>query len=79
MFPLSTEGVAAFESLKKSMERSVVAAIDEVMPFEVENDASEVVISCDLKQQDILLLSSQGHYKDPKSDILLSRKSLRPS
>ena len=41
-FPLSTEAVASFESA------SVVTAIDENLPFEVETDASEVALAATL-------------------------------
>ena len=47
-FPLSTEAVTSFESLKKSIEESVVTAIDENLPFEVETDASEVALAATL-------------------------------
>ena len=47
-FPLSTEAVAAFESLKKSIEESVLTAIHENLSFEVETDASEVALAATL-------------------------------
>ena len=37
-FPLSQQAIDAFESLKKSIEKAVVTAIDESIPFEVETD-----------------------------------------
>ena len=49
-FPLSTDAVAAFESLKKIIEESVVTTVDESVPFEVETDASEVAIAATLNQ-----------------------------
>ena len=48
-FPLSTEAVAA-ESLKKSIEESVVTAVDKNLPFEVETNASEVALVATLNQ-----------------------------
>ena len=50
MFPLSAEAVAAFEGLKKSIEESVVTAVNEDVPFEVETDASDVAIAATLNQ-----------------------------
>ena len=49
-FPLSSEAIAAFESLKKSIAESVVTARDEKIPFEVETDALEVAIAATLNQ-----------------------------
>ena len=72
-FPLSTEAVAAFESLMKSIEESVVTAIDENLSFEMETDASEVALTA------TQLHSSQGLYKDQKSDIRWSIKRLKLS
>ena len=43
------EAVAA-ESLKKSIEESVVTAFDEKLPFEVETNASEVALAATLNQ-----------------------------
>ena len=49
-FPLSSESVAAFEGLKKTVEESFVTAIDESIPFEVETDASDVALAATLSQ-----------------------------
>ena len=47
-FPLPRPAVEAFESLKKTIENSVVTTIDETIPFEVETDASEVALPATL-------------------------------
>ena len=49
-FPLSNDAQAAFESLKKDIAESVVCAIDEDAPFEVETDASDFAIAATLNQ-----------------------------
>ena len=49
-FSLSADAITAFESLKKSIEKSVVTAVDEEFLFEVETDASEVAIAATLNQ-----------------------------
>ena len=49
-FPLSQQAVQAFESLKKTVEEAVVAAIDDSVPFEVETDASDVALAATLNQ-----------------------------
>ena len=43
-FPLSEAAVEAFENLKLEIEQSVVSAVDEALPFEIETDASDIVV-----------------------------------
>ena len=43
-FSLPLPAVEAFESLKKTIEGAVVTAIEEIIPFEVETNASKVVL-----------------------------------
>ncbi|PIK56004.1 hypothetical protein BSL78_07097 [Apostichopus japonicus] len=50
MFPISDEANETFEKLKKEIENSVVVAIDESLPFQVETDASEFEIAGTLNQ-----------------------------
>ena len=50
-FPLPRPAVEGFESLKNMIENSVVTAIDETIPFEVETDASEVALAPTLSQR----------------------------
>jgi transposase InsO family protein len=49
-FPLSQQAVDAFESLKKSVEKAVITAVDESIPFDVETDASDVALAATLNQ-----------------------------
>ncbi|CAB3981036.1 Retrovirus-related Pol poly from transposon [Paramuricea clavata] len=47
----TSQAVQAFESLKKTVEEAVVAAIDDSIPFEVETDASDVALAATLNQK----------------------------
>jgi hypothetical protein len=49
-FPLSRQAVDAFESLKKSIEKAVVTAVDESILLDVETDASDVALAAILNQ-----------------------------
>lgn len=49
-FPLSTDAVRAFEDMKDAVEKSVLHAIDDNVPFVVETDASDHTIAATLNQ-----------------------------
>ena len=50
-FPLSKEALSAFYQLKNDIELSVVCAVDETAPFQVETDASEFALAATLSQK----------------------------
>ena len=49
-FPLTGDALESFNSLKIDVESSVVQAVDETQPFQVETDASEFALSATLNQ-----------------------------
>ena len=49
-FPLDSEALGAFESLKESLGKATLNIIDDAIPFVVECDASEVAVSATLNQ-----------------------------
>ena len=49
-FPLPAEAVSAFNQLKLEVEKSVVAAVDESLQFQLETDASDNAIAATLNQ-----------------------------
>jgi hypothetical protein len=49
-FPLNSDALAAFNTLKKELGNAALQHIDESLPFVVECDASEVALSATLYQ-----------------------------
>ena len=49
-FPLPSEAIGTLEDLAKMVEKSLVTAIDEGIPYKVETDASEVTLVAALSQ-----------------------------
>ena len=49
-FPLSSDAERAFNDFKREIEQSVVHAVDESMPFEIETDASDEAVAAVLNQ-----------------------------
>ena len=50
IFPLSSEEVACFQSLKKDISEASVAAFDDSLPLQIETDASSVSLAAVLSQ-----------------------------
>ena len=50
VFPLTGDALESFNSLKIDIESSVVQAVDETQPFQVETDATEFALSATLNQ-----------------------------
>ena len=47
---MSQQATEAFQSIKKTIDEAVVTAIDEDIPFDLETDASDIVIAGTLCQ-----------------------------
>ena len=50
VFPLTGDALESFNALKIDKESSVVQAVDETQPFQVETDVSEFALSATLNQ-----------------------------
>ena len=50
-FPLNSQAVEAFESIKNTIEEAMITPVNEDIPFEVETDASGVALTATLSQQ----------------------------
>ena len=86
-FPLSNEALSAFFQLKNGIELSVVCAVDETAPFQVETDASEFALTATLSQKNrpvaffsrTLSKTEQKHSAVKKRLLLLLRQCVSGS
>ena len=84
VFPLSPTPLAAFNTLKKELERASLNPIDESLPFVVECDASEVAVSTTLNQDgrqvafmSRTLQNSELHYPPVKKEATAIIEAVR--
>ena len=76
IFPLCSSPLAAFNTLRKELERASLNPIDESLPFVVECDASEVALSATLNQDgrsvafmSRTLQNSELHYPPVEKEV----------